>query len=595
VKLGIYTAFFCVLFTFYGLPIHIMRDWFMTTRSFLKRLNALIRYRQALKDMDQYPDATAEDLGREDTCIICREEMRPWDPNDVGQVERSRPKKLPCGHILHFGCLKSWLERQQVCPTCRSPVVRDNQGAAQNGEAMVFRLGLNFPNGQNQQQGQPPVNGQAPGAAAAAGQAPAGGHNGARNNRNGVRMFNLGPLRLGFAQGGVQDIQDMAQRLANPDDGAPPVATPAPQQQIQPQQLQGDGHPTLDNSLDNMRNQLLEFNRRIQQDMQTLQSTAQEVQVLNVLVQELARLRQMQQYAQAQQQPQQQQTPPQAAQPQAGQAPGTPAVQGQHTPAASHPQWPPAAPQAPVHLPPYFPQQVIPFGAIPPPMPGFPFHVPNARPAAATVTRHSATNYGSAIPAGSPELPEGVVIPPGWSLLPLQRMDGGVPADAVPLNPQGPQLNDMLQSLGSSGARSARPQNTSTAATQGSEATERSQDAPPTTDATSSDPNTFSQMPSLASEPQVNAPTPIMPNWGGSNQLLGGNAAGAVGLQGSHTSDSSTSIPRDEGRSSSMVAEAQPTPSDVGSTSQNGSAGLDKGKGKAVTVEDAEDDDKADA
>src|ERR1700761_8275962 len=59
VKLIIYTAFFCVLFTFYGLPIHIMRDWFMTTRSFLKRLSALIRYRQALKDMDQYPDATA--------------------------------------------------------------------------------------------------------------------------------------------------------------------------------------------------------------------------------------------------------------------------------------------------------------------------------------------------------------------------------------------------------------------------------------------------------------------------------------------------------------------------------------------------------
>jgi len=96
---------------FYGLPIHIMRDLFMTTRSFLKRLSALIRYRKALQDMNKYPDATEEELGRENTCIICREDMRPWDPSVAGAVERSRPKKLPCGHILHFGCLKSWLER----------------------------------------------------------------------------------------------------------------------------------------------------------------------------------------------------------------------------------------------------------------------------------------------------------------------------------------------------------------------------------------------------------------------------------------------------------------------------------------------------
>jgi E3 ubiquitin-protein ligase synoviolin len=24
---------------------------------------------------------------------------------------------LPCGHIFHFHCLRSWLERQQTCPT----------------------------------------------------------------------------------------------------------------------------------------------------------------------------------------------------------------------------------------------------------------------------------------------------------------------------------------------------------------------------------------------------------------------------------------------------------------------------------------------
>jgi E3 ubiquitin-protein ligase synoviolin len=34
---------------------------------------------------------------------------------------REKPKKLNCGHIFHFGCLRSWLERQQSCPTWSVP------------------------------------------------------------------------------------------------------------------------------------------------------------------------------------------------------------------------------------------------------------------------------------------------------------------------------------------------------------------------------------------------------------------------------------------------------------------------------------------
>lgn len=78
-----------------------------------------------------YPDATAEDLQRmsDSTCIICRDEMHiritennQQEGNDAEQEQvRGRnsdiPKKLPCGHIFHFGCLRSWLERQQSCPT----------------------------------------------------------------------------------------------------------------------------------------------------------------------------------------------------------------------------------------------------------------------------------------------------------------------------------------------------------------------------------------------------------------------------------------------------------------------------------------------
>ena len=36
------------------------------------------------------------------------------------------PKKLPCAHIFHFRCLKTWLERQQSCPTWYSINIIDN-------------------------------------------------------------------------------------------------------------------------------------------------------------------------------------------------------------------------------------------------------------------------------------------------------------------------------------------------------------------------------------------------------------------------------------------------------------------------------------
>lgn len=33
-------------------------------------------------------------------------------------------KKLPCNHIFHATCLRSWFQRQQTCPTCRLEVLR---------------------------------------------------------------------------------------------------------------------------------------------------------------------------------------------------------------------------------------------------------------------------------------------------------------------------------------------------------------------------------------------------------------------------------------------------------------------------------------
>lgn len=133
VKLLTYLSFFAVILLHYGLPLHILRDVYMTLRSFLSRCGDLVRYRRATRDMDAlYPNATSEEMERlgDRTCIICREEMVPRVPGQPAEAQadgggpNETPKKLACGHVFHFHCLRSWLERQQSCPTCRRDVLR---------------------------------------------------------------------------------------------------------------------------------------------------------------------------------------------------------------------------------------------------------------------------------------------------------------------------------------------------------------------------------------------------------------------------------------------------------------------------------------
>ncbi|BGO91614.1 hypothetical protein NBRC10512_008061 [Rhodotorula toruloides] len=166
-KLCTYLTFFGLILTFYGLPLNILRDVYITLRSFLLKLRDLRRYRQATRNMDElYPNATREEMDAmtDKTCIICREDMefRPAE-GEVAGAEGARdgpqagtdagaqppqavqrvglndtPKKLPCGHVFHFHCLRSWLERQQSCPTCRRPVLPQEQPRQQPQQQPPF-------------------------------------------------------------------------------------------------------------------------------------------------------------------------------------------------------------------------------------------------------------------------------------------------------------------------------------------------------------------------------------------------------------------------------------------------------------------------
>lgn len=177
-KLTTYLVFFTIILTFYGLPLNIVRDVYMTARSFITRLRALHRYQTATRNMDErYPNATEAEMSAmsDRTCIICREEMilqPPAVPQAPAPAEgpNTTPKKLPCGHIFHFHCLRSWLERQQSCPTWSvlSPTLLEI--SSQLNDFYSSRRTVLEPN--------PPGNqapGAAPGAAGGAGAAPPGG------------------------------------------------------------------------------------------------------------------------------------------------------------------------------------------------------------------------------------------------------------------------------------------------------------------------------------------------------------------------------------------------------------------------------------
>ncbi|SPO20222.1 related to HRD1 - ubiquitin-protein ligase [Ustilago trichophora] len=131
VRLCTHGYFFILLTRMYGIPLSLIHDLYSAGRSCTTKVKALIRYRQAVKKMEtKYPNATLADLQATDgTCIICREDMMAVASEDnaaaAAVVTNVTPKKLGCGHIFHFRCLRSWVERQQSCPTCRRMILDD--------------------------------------------------------------------------------------------------------------------------------------------------------------------------------------------------------------------------------------------------------------------------------------------------------------------------------------------------------------------------------------------------------------------------------------------------------------------------------------
>ncbi|KAK2745037.1 E3 ubiquitin-protein ligase hrd1 [Onygenales sp. PD_40] len=394
-KLVVYVSFFAILFNFYGLPIHILRDVVLTMRSFGKRVVDFLRYRNATRDMNErYPDATADEIEREDTCIICREEMRPWEPapaqngeapgaRPAGQSsERLRPKKLPCGHILHLACLRSWLERQQNCPTCRRPVA-----TAVGGRDFPAAPGAADGAPAGQPDGRANVGGGPEAQPAGANEAPgANGQPGAPRPR--AWFLNFGPLRIGFGAGRGDMFQNMAQQIHQGQPAQPGVNQNIPH--AGPRGIGfgfGFGRPAFQlpqaplapaNTQFNLQNtqaQLHQIEQQISHEINNLRATAEQLQVVRLLQGELARLRAVQS------------NPAQTNAPTTTQPPATaipPATTTTTTPTAMASS-----------------------------------HIPSTN----TQRQFTSNPQVPALGSGDIRLPDGLTLPQGWTLLPLQRVE----------------------------------------------------------------------------------------------------------------------------------------------------------------------------
>ena len=507
---------------FYGMPIHIIRDVALTIRSFYKRINDFVKYRQATRDMNErYPDASPEEVAREDVCIICRDSMRAWaqraptpnPPNDNGQPappptaldEQARPKKLPCGHVLHFSCLRSWLERQQNCPICRRSVLVTEPPSASG------------PNAPNPNGGAAPVPNQQ--------QAPP-----APGNRPPVvhqNVFNLGPFRLAFGarigQGPPPQIDNnpaapnQAHMPGGPAFGNPFNFIGQPQTQ---QQTNARFTPL------NITAQLQQIEQQLMREVNSLRVQSDQLYQVRALQGELARLR--------------------IQQAQANFPPGF--HQARHPHPTNHGSQTGGFAQG--HLP----------------------QVPSV---------FSSHQQQQSMSSGHPDLPSGMTLPEGWTVLPLQRVaPAGSSTTDVPATSSSSQQPPSQEPAPSSDPRASTLTSTETSAPNIPPSNENHNSMQPSTQV----PEITSPQPP-SSDTVAPAPTPQppdIPQWGSSpppkSQGPADNTTGTKSEPTPTSMNGATIHPYSSGSS-----EAPPS----SSAEERREA---KGKGKAVTVEDLNED-----
>ncbi|XP_042053500.1 E3 ubiquitin protein ligase RIN2-like [Salvia splendens] len=123
-------AHYLYIWWLHGMAFHLIDVvLFLNIRALLsaivKRLKGFVKLRRALGTLHgALSDATSEELkAYDDECAICREPM-------------AKAKRLPCNHLFHLACLRSWLDQclneSYSCPTCRKPLFTSRSESSVN-------------------------------------------------------------------------------------------------------------------------------------------------------------------------------------------------------------------------------------------------------------------------------------------------------------------------------------------------------------------------------------------------------------------------------------------------------------------------------
>ena len=78
-QLFVYFVFFLIIFAYYGMPVHLVRDLYVTFRNFRKRVEEFIRYRRVTANLnDRFPDPPPRTYPRGTTCASFAERIWKW-------------------------------------------------------------------------------------------------------------------------------------------------------------------------------------------------------------------------------------------------------------------------------------------------------------------------------------------------------------------------------------------------------------------------------------------------------------------------------------------------------------------------------------
>lgn len=106
----------------FSMPLMIAKDILWDAFAVFHTAKSLLLTWKSNRQIDEkLPDVSEAQLAASDDkmCIVCMDDMLA--PSECTNAKQ-KPKRLPCNHCLHLGCLKSWMERSQTCPICRVPV-----------------------------------------------------------------------------------------------------------------------------------------------------------------------------------------------------------------------------------------------------------------------------------------------------------------------------------------------------------------------------------------------------------------------------------------------------------------------------------------